>query len=179
MFEILAMMRKIRVILVLTLFSALVLGLVTAGCSSDSEQGVNLGNLAPDFHLEDLDGQAVSLEDLRGSPVLINFWGTWCPPCRDEMPYIQEVHEEWSDKGLMILAVHLGSDLSEVKDFTQEYNLTFTILLDAEREVALKYGIQYTPTTFFLDKDGRIQDKIIGAFQSKAHIESSLSKIMP
>ena len=181
------MMNKVpRVILPVIL----TLVLLVTGCSAGPEpldgesptapvEGTQVGNLAPDFQLQSLDGQTVSLGNLRGKPVLINFWATWCPPCRGEMPYIQEIHEEWSDKELMVLAINIGESSSKAEDFMQSYNLSFTVLLDTKQDVAQRYNITGIPTTFFIDKDGIIQEKVIGAFQSKTQIENKLSKIIP
>ena len=144
---------------------------------STPAQGTRVGNLAPDFRLQSLDGQATSLSDLQGKPVLINFWATWCRPCVSEVPYIQEVYEEWSGKGLVVLAINIGESPSKVKEFLQSYNLSFPVLLDTKQDVAQKYNIRGIPTTFFIDKDGIIQDLRIGAFSSKAEIERSLSKL--
>jgi len=190
MSEMLVMNRTMKVVTVMTLVSVLVLVLLSTACSAGSEsfgggsttapvEGVGIGGIAPDFQLPNLDGQAVSLGNLRGEPVLINFWATWCPPCRSEMPYIQEIYEEWADKGLVILAVNIGESSSTVEDFMQSQNLSFTVLLDTKSDVAQKYNITGIPTTFFMDKDGIIQDRLVGAFQSKAQIEGRLSKIMP
>ncbi len=95
------------------------------------------------------------------------------------MPYIQEICEEWSDKGLVVLAINIGESSSKVEEFMQSYDLSFTVLLDTKQDVAQKYNFQYIPTTFFIDKDGIIQDKVIGPFQNKAQIENRLSKIIP
>jgi len=169
----------LKVMLVITLVLVLTSGLVMAGCSPSSTQGVEVGNLAPDFQLQNLDGQTVSLGNLRGKSVLINFWATWCSPCRSEMPYIQEIYEEWVDKELVVLAINIGESSSKAEEFMQSYNLSFTVLLDTKQDIAQKYNIQYIPTTFFIDKDGIIQDKVIGAFQNKTQIENKLCKIMP
>jgi len=168
----------------------LTLGLLLAGCSDASEpaagesptspvEGTGTGNIAPDFQLQDIDGQTFSLGDLRGKPVLINFWATRCSPCRGEMPYLQEIYEEWASRGLVMLAINIGESSPTAEEFMQSNNLSFTVLLDTTQGVAQKYKIQYIPTTFFIDKDGIIQDKVIGAFPNKAQIESRLSKIMP
>ena len=162
--------------LVITLASVLTPGLVMAGCSPSSAQ---VGEPAPDFELQNLDGQTVSLGNLRGKPVLINFWKTTCPSCVSEMPYIQEIYEEWSDQGLLVLAINIGEGSSKVEEFMQGNNLSFTVLLDTRQDIAYKYNFRYIPTTFFIDKDGIIQDKIIGAFQNKTQIENRLSKIIP
>jgi len=173
------MTKRLKVMLVITLVSVLTPGLVMAGCSPSSAQGVEVGNLAPDFQLQNLDGQTVSLGNLQGKPVLINFWATWCPSCVSEMPYIQEIYEEWSDAELVVLAINIGESSSKVEEFMQNHNLSFTVLLDTKQDVAQKYNFQYIPTTFFIDKDGIIQEKVIGPFQNKAQIENRLSKIMP
>jgi len=95
------------------------------------------------------------------------------------MPFIQQVYEEWSDKGLVILAINIGESPSTVKRFIESYGFSFPVLLDTRGDVALKYGIRPIPVSFFIDKDGIIQVKVIGAFPSKAAIEKSLSKIIP
>jgi len=76
---------------------------------------------------------------------MINFWATWCPPCRSEMPYIQEIYEEWADKGLVLLAVNIGEETLAVEQFMQEYNLTFPVLLDTDKSVSLKLWCQWYP----------------------------------
>ncbi len=168
----------------------LALVLLLAGCSAGSEpldgesptapvKGTQVGNLAPDFQLQNLDGQTISLGNLRGKPVLINFWATWCDYCVDEIPYIQEIYEERSNKGLEVLAINKGESSSTVAAFMRSYNLPFTVLLDTRQDVAQGYNITGIPTTFFIDKDGIIQDKIIGAFPNKTQIEKRLSKIIP
>ncbi len=164
---------------------AIILSLVLllAGCSAGSEpltpSMARVGEPAPDFKLENLDGQSVSLSDLRGKPILLNFWATWCPPCRAEMPFLQQIYEEWSDKGLVLLAIDIGEGPSQIKEFLEANNLSLPVLLDSNKSVAQKYNITAIPTTFFIDKDGIIQVKIIGAFPSKGAIEKNLNKIMP
>ncbi len=173
----------LKVILTIILVSVLGSGLVMAGCSSGPEmaQGPQVGKLAPDFQLQSLDGQAVSLGDFRGKPVLLNFWATWCGPCRFEMPFIQKIFEkkEWSDIGLVILAIDIGEGPSSVREFMEHFGLSFPALLDTNQDVALKYNIRAIPTTFFIDKDGIIQDIKVGAFSSKTEIEKRLVKIIP
>ncbi len=150
------------------------------GCSAGSETlGAQVGELAPEFQLQNLDGQTVSLSSLRGSPVMLNFWATWCPPCREEMPYMQQIHEEWSGRGLVLLAIDVGESPAQVESFMQSHNLSLPVLLDTKKNVAQKYNISGIPTTFFIDKDGVIQEKIIGAFPNKGAIEKHLSKIIP
>ncbi len=173
------MSKVLRVMLAIALVLAVTPVLVTAGCTSASTEGTKVGNLAPDFQLPNLKGQVISLSGLRGKPVLLNFWASWCGPCVFEMPFLQEIHEEWSDKGLVLLAVDIGESSSQVEEFIQSQGLTLPVLLDTKEEVARKYNIRGIPTTFFIDKDGIIQGVQIGAFRSKAQIEESLNKISP
>ena len=153
----------------------LTLVLLVTGCTTVPQ----VGKRAPDFQLQNLDGETVSLSDLRGKPVFINFWATWCSPCRDEMPYLQEIYEEWSDKGLEVLTINKGESQSQVEQFMESEHISLPVLLDTNQEVAQRYEIQFIPTTFFIDKDGIIQVKIIGAFPDKAAIEKDLGKITP
>ena len=134
--------------------------------------------LAPDFQLPNLEGQTISLSDLKGKPVLLNFWATWCGPCVSEMPYLQEIYDEWSGKGLVLLTINGGESSSKVSKFMQNQNLSLPVLLDTKQDVFRRYNIMGIPTTFFIDKDGIIQEKVIGAFPNKAEIEKRLSKIV-
>jgi len=154
-------------------------GLLITGCTAGSEPIATVGKAAPNFELQNLDGQLISLSSLKGKPVLVNFWATWCGPCVSEMPYLQEIHEDWSDSGLMVLAINTGDSASEAEQFLQDHNLSLPVLLDTKNVVAPKYGIRYIPTTFFIDKDGIVRNKVIGAFPSKAAIESRLDEIVP
>jgi len=169
------MNKMLTAILVMILTS----GLLITGCAVGSEPTATVGKAAPDFELQNLDGQSISLSSLKGKPVLINFWAIRCPPCVSEMPYIQEIYEEWSGKGLMVLAINIGESSSEVEGFLQNHNLSLPVLLDTRAVVAQKYNIRWIPTTFFIDNDGIIQEKIIGAFPNKEAIENRLNKIMP
>jgi len=95
------------------------------------------------------------------------------------MPYIQQVYDEWLDKGLVVLAINVGDSSSQVGQFMQDYGLSFPVLLDTKQVIAQKYNIRVIPTTFFIDKNGVIQEIRPYAFSSKADIEGSLNKIMP
>ncbi len=142
-------------------------------------QGTQVGNLAPDFQLLTLDQEPVSLSGLRGKPVVLNFWATRCRPCVSEMPLLEEVYWEYSDRGLILLAINVRESPSRVEEFLRSNNLSLPVLLDTKGVVYQQYNIQYFPTTFFIDEDGIIQEKKIGAFFSKAEIEDKLTKIMP
>jgi len=153
-------------------------GMLVTGCAA-SVEAPEIGEAAPIFQLPDIDGQSVSLSDFHGKPVVINFWTTWCGGCRFEMPYIQEVYNRWSEQGLVVLAINIGEGLTKVDAFTQYYNLSFTVLLDLEGNVAGKYNIRGLPITYFIDSDGIIRDIKISAFRSVDEIEDILTKIFP
>lgn len=128
-----------------------------------TEVGLEKGDLAPDFELKMMDGKAVKLSDFRGEPVMLNFWATWCPPCRAEMPDMQKFYE---NQGAQILAVDLfetEAKIETVEEFLEDYEVTFDVLLDENSEVSTKYGIQPIPTTYMIDSDGVIQNMAFGA----------------
>jgi thiol-disulfide isomerase/thioredoxin len=139
-----------------------------------------VGRLAPGFELVDLDGQPVSLESLRGRYVMLNFWATWCGPCRYEMPFIQEIYEdsEWSKAGLLIVAVNIGESVSQVKAFMDGFNFGFRVLLDSGEQTAVAYNIRGIPTTFLIDRDGIIRDIKVGPFLDRAEIETKLTDLI-
>lgn len=141
-------------------------------------EGSEVGNLAPDFQLKDLDGKTVSLRDLQGSPVMLNFWATWCGPCRNEMPYLQQIYEKWRDKGLKVLMINLSETTSTVRQFMQDNKYSFPVLLDTNGDVSSKYNITAIPTTFFIAGYGVIKERRVGSFPNVETIESSLSKIL-
>ena len=111
---------------------------------------------------------------------MLNFWASWCGPCRMEMPFLQEISEdpEFTQRGLVILAVNLGETASVAEEFMDNNALSFMMLLDTTQKVGTLYNIQYIPTTYFIDKDGKIRDVKIGAFLSKAEITSLLDSII-
>ncbi len=117
-----------------------------------------------DFTLPDLDGKSVRLSDLRGRVVLINFWATWCPPCRAEMPSMNDLYKDYRDKGLEILAISIDVDGRRVvAPFVEKYGLLFPVLLDPRNEVGSRVRVRGIPSTFLLDKRGRIAGLEIGA----------------
>ncbi|WP_260292058.1 peroxiredoxin family protein [Sedimenticola hydrogenitrophicus] len=118
--------------------------------------------MAPDFTLQDLDGNAVRLADLRGRPVIVNFWATWCPPCREEMPSMQRAWERLQPEGVALLAVNVGEDADSVFQFTGSYPVEFPILFDSDGSVSGAWPIRGLPTTFVVDPQGRIAYRAIG-----------------
>jgi len=137
-----------------------------------------VGYSAPDFMLLNPDGHTSFLSDLD-RPLLINFWNTGCKPCRTEMPYLQEIYDEKHDEGLFVLAINIGQAPSSVEDFMEDNKLTLPVAFDTNASLARAYQIQYLPTTFFVDAECIIQEKVVGSFRSKNAIEEKLTVIMP
>lgn len=132
---------------------------------SNAKVGVTEGNEAPDFELTTLDGEKMSLSDLKGKKVLLNFWATWCPPCRSEMPDMQKIYDEYEDE-VVIAAVNLTSSESSVdtvESFVKELNLTFPVFLDEKGKVNSEYEVLSYPTSYFIDQEGIIKTKFVGA----------------
>lgn len=131
------------------------------------------GFLAPDFTLETIDGEIITLSDLRGKGVLVNLWASWCVPCRREMPAMQNIYDQYKDQGFVVLAVNITSQdsLTAAKQFVEEYGLTFPILLDTNGVVAKLYQLRAFPSSFFIDKDGIIQEVVIGGPMAEALLQ--------
>lgn len=139
--------------------------------TKNTDIGIEVGNIAPDFELATLDGGNIRLSEFRGQPVILNFWATWCPPCRAEMPDMQKLYE---NKDVVILAVNLIESERRQKDvgnFVKEFSLTFPILLDKDMKVANLYRIQPIPTSFMIDSSGRIQGKSLGALNYESMVQ--------
>ncbi|KOO49582.1 peroxiredoxin family protein [Viridibacillus arvi] len=140
------------------------------------KSGLAIGELAPDFELETLDGKKVKLSDFRGKKVILNFWATWCPPCKAEIPHMQKYYEKFAkEDNFEIVAVNLTSQQEKVKyvkKFVKTYEMTFPVLLDTEGEQMRTYEIYTIPTTYFLDTKGIIQKKVIGPVDQDSMRES-------
>lgn len=131
-----------------------------------SQETANLGGLkvgakAPEFELKTLSGETIKLSDLKGKKVMLNFWATWCPPCKAEMPAMEKFHKQAGEE-VVILAVNIDPHL-DVQAFVNENGITFSIPLDEEDKVNEMYQILSIPTTYFIDTNGNIGNKYIGA----------------
>jgi len=159
--------------------------------SEVSQEQMELGTLgfqiptgqfeAPDFTLKDLKGKDVTLSSLKGKLVFLNFWATWCPPCRAEMPSMQTLYEKYEDKGLVILAVNLREDKKTVEKFLKKNGYTFPVVLDSEGAVGGgMYGVSGIPTTYFIGSDGYILGRLVGTREwDGEEVYSVIEKLLP
>ena len=116
---------------------------------------------APDFELQALTGEIVSLSDFNGKPVLINFWATWCPPCVQEMPLLQEISDDYAGE-LVVLPVNGGDSMEQIRAFAEAYEYNLMFLADPENALSLEYSVRGFPTSFFIDVDGLVQGTYVG-----------------
>lgn len=140
-------------------------GQLEADKSTSKKIGLEVGNTAPDFLLTTLKGDEVRLSDFRNSKVILNFWATWCPPCKAEMPHMQEFYEDQKDKDVVILAVNLTAaekSTNVVNEFVKDYQLTFPILMDKEGEIGEIYQVTTIPTSYIINRNGIIKQRIVG-----------------
>lgn len=137
------------------------------------------GFTAPDFELETPLGEIIKLSDFRGKSVVLNFWASWCPPCRAEMPALQNIYSEYREKDVIILGVNATHNDSIVKaiEFAQLNKLTFPILFDTTGMTNKEYQINSLPTTFFINSNGVIQDVIIGGPISEIVLKSQIEEL--
>lgn len=120
------------------------------------------GQAAPDFVLETAAGERLQLADLRGRPVVLNFWATWCPPCRAEMPDLEALYAKGREQGLVVVGINLQESGVSVKAFQERHGLTFPLALDTEGAVTKAYGVIPLPTTYFVDRQGRVTARLQG-----------------
>lgn len=143
------------------------------------EEGPFLGNSAPDFRLKKLgSGDNVVLSKLRGKPVVLIFWATWCGPCRKEIPQIKELYEKYASKGVEFLAIAVGWRQSEedVSRFQTKFELPYQILWDKDNEVSEKYYVQGIPTNLIIDQDGIVRYRDFALTKKAEDVLSSLVK---
>lgn len=129
------------------------------------EMAPDLGFPALDFTLPDLNGQFISLSQLRGKPVLLNFWAGWCPPCRKEMLDLQRFHEQYQDQ-VVVLGINWAEEPQTIRAFLERYKITYTNLLDRQGKAFVAYRLTGVPTTFFLDESGVIRGMWLGPLKT-------------
>ncbi len=142
--------------------------------------GLTTGIPAPDFELQHLYGGTARLRDLRGKVVLLNFWASWCIPCREEMPLLASIYRDYRAQGLEILGINLTSqdDLDEVRKFLEEFDLPFPILLDPDGRAERDYRILGVPTTVFITHEGIVHRVKVGVLEGREDVEQTLRPLL-
>jgi cytochrome c biogenesis protein CcmG, thiol:disulfide interchange protein DsbE len=142
-----------------------------------SASPTTIGSVAPDFSLVDLDGSPVHLADLRGQPVIVNFWASWCGPCVDEFPLLKAAAEEHTDEGLVVLGIVYQDRSEAARAFMQQNGGTWQALMDPDDRVARAYNIFGPPETYFVGRDGTIVARHIGQLTA-ASLDAKVAAIM-
>jgi peroxiredoxin len=150
-------------------FTAILFVLLFA-CSILAEDRRAVGHKAIEFSLNTFDGKRVSLNQLRGRVVLLDFWATWCPPCREELPYLDILQETFGKQGFAVLAVNIDNEIENAREFLKLHDIKLNPLWDEQKKVVAKYDIAEMPTTILIDKNGVIRH-IYAGFETEQYIE--------
>jgi thiol-disulfide isomerase/thioredoxin len=149
-----------------------------------SSQGMAAGNaqmkngIAPDFTLQSLDGKTVRLSDFRGKPVVLNFWATWCGPCKIEMPWFVDLQKQYGPAGLQFLGVAMDdASTKDIAEFAASMKVNYPILIGKESVGDAYGGVQFLPETFYIDRNGKVVDKAFG-LKGRGEIEDAIKKIL-
>jgi peroxiredoxin len=161
----------------------LILAIVVAvaactGPGSTVSRGIAEGNRARNFTLEAIDGGQVSLDDYKGSVVLLNFWATWCPPCEAEIPALEAAYRAHKDEGLVILGIDVEESRAMVQPFVKDLEMTYPVLLDGNGKLVQEYRARGLPMSILLDRDGTIRVRHIG-YLSAGQLETYLKDLLP
>ena len=134
---------------------------------------------APDFQLPQINGDTVQLSDLRGSVVYVDFWATWCPPCRESFPWMESMHQRYQDLGLQIVAISLDQKRDLIENFLKSHKASFTILQDSEGGSAEAFKVKGMPSSYLVDRKGNIRLRHAGFNDDdKAELESQIKQLL-
>lgn len=144
------------------------------------EEAPQNGFMAPDFTLETFEGEEITLADLRGKAIMINFWASWCPPCRAEMPSMEKVYQEYQDQGFVVLAINATHQdaFSDAALFVETSGFSFPVLADTTGSVSQSYQLRSLPTSLFVDKEGVIQEIVYGGPIPEADIQARVESLL-
>lgn len=141
---------------------ALAAALLGTLLASTAQAAVVVGNAAPDFTLRRADGPNLRLQEQRGRVVMVNFWATWCGPCRQEMPHLNRLHAKYQGAGFTLLGVNIDEDAGKAVGLSGKLGLDFPILLDTDKTVSRRYNLTTMPSTVLIDRDGRVRHVHLG-----------------
>lgn len=164
---------------ILTILAAAVGYTLYSNLTKESRGSLQAGDEAPDFVLTDLSGEKHQLSDYKGKGVFLNFWGTWCEPCKEEMPHMEKMSKEYKDKGVEVLTVNVGESEFQVNKFKEQYGLTFPMTIDKTKEVQQAYGVNPLPATYMINADGEVEEIIIGGLVKEEQVRELFEKVKP
>ena len=136
---------------------SLALALLLAAAAGSAQASVQLASNAPDFTLRSVAGTNLRLQEQRGQVVLVNFWATWCGPCRQEMPHLNRIYDKYRSAGFVLLGVNIDEDPRAAADLAAKLGLKFPVLLDSDKKVSRVYDMSAMPATLMIDRDGRVR----------------------
>lgn len=171
--------RRLLIRTIILILFAIALGYTIYSSAFQKDRSVlQVGDPAPNFILDDLNGEKLELKDLEGKGVFLNLWGTYCPPCEKEMPVIERQYEKFKNENIEVVAVNLGETKFVVENFVQEKGLTFPVLLDQDKDLVDVYDVGLLPVTFLIDKNGKIIDRVTGELNDEL-VSKMMEKIKP
>lgn len=160
-------MKRLLIVMVVLTAVVFVLLITSQRPTTSTHSGLDMTQdrpMAPDFELLDGDGNMVSLSSLRGKVVLVNFWATWCPPCREEIPSMDHLYQLLKDEDVVLLAINIEADGPQtVPKFMQKVPFSFPVLFDVDGAVRARFGVSKYPETFIVDSEGVVRERVVGA----------------
>lgn len=168
----------ILIVVAIVISLMLVFGIQKTRHGAAPNTGNMQGKPAPDFSLASLDGSTLKLSDFRGKAVLLNFWATWCEPCKIEMPWFVELQKKYGPQGLQILGVAMDdSSAKDIAEFAKKMGVNYPIMIGKEAVGDQYGGLPYLPSTFYIDRDGKVVDRVYGLI-SRSEIEADIQKAL-
>lgn len=164
--------------IILAILVAAIAYTVYVTATKDPNKVIKAGDSAPNFVLTDLDGKKHQLSDYKGQGVLLNFWGTWCPPCKEEMPALNNAYAKYKDQNVQVISINIAQSNFEVQNFVDEYKLDFPMTIDRSKSVMRAYNVDQLPATFLINKEGKITEIITHGI-TETQFEQYMESIKP
>lgn len=162
----------------LVIMAGIIVFTIYNGFTKEKREVLQVGDIAPDFVLVDMNGKTHRLSEYKGQGVFLNFWGTWCKPCEREFPIIEKYYQKYQNDGIQVLAVNIAETDFTVQNYIDRKGLTFPVVIDKTKNVMSTYNIKPLPTTFLINSQGEIE-KIITGEMSDENIMDYMNQIMP